>query len=111
MRVEGVLHCLMEDGVEAVDGGVRQCIAKLRMLLDPPVLFQFAVEFLHILRCHQRHLLAAQLRLDVVFDAAAVAREGAGTDGILLIVRQPTVQPLAQGHAAVLGQFYILISA
>ena len=22
MRVEGVLHCLMEDGVEAVDGGV-----------------------------------------------------------------------------------------
>ena len=89
MRVEGVLHRLMEDGVEAVDGGVRQCITKLRMLPDPPVLFQLAVEFLHILRCHQRHLFAAELRLDVVFDAASIPRKGAGADGVLFIVRQP----------------------
>jgi hypothetical protein len=110
MRVEGVLHCLVEDGVEAVDGGVRQRGTQPRMLPDPPVLFQFAVEFLHILRCHQRHLLAAQPRLDVVFDAASIPRKGAGADGVFLIVRQPAVEPLAQGHAAVLGQLHVLIA-
>ncbi|CAN3993707.1 ParB/Sulfiredoxin domain-containing protein, partial [Dysosmobacter welbionis] len=110
MRVEGILHRLMEDGVEAVDGGVRQSGTKPRMLLDPAVLFQSAIEFLHILRCHQRHLLAAELRLDVVFDTASIPREGAGADGVLFIVRQPAVQPLPQGHAAVLGQFHVLIA-
>ena len=74
MRVEGILHCLMEDGVEAVDGGIRQGGTKPRMLPDPPVLFQPPIEFLHILRCHQRHLLAAELRLDVVFNAASIPR-------------------------------------
>ena len=53
MRVEGILHCLMEDGVEAVDGGIRQGGTKPRMLPDPPVFFQSPIEFLHILRCHQ----------------------------------------------------------
>lgn len=110
MRVEGVLHCLVEDGVEAVDGGIRQGGTKPRMLPDPPVLFQPPIEFLHILRCHQRHLFATELRLDVVFDAASIPRKGAGADGILLIVRQPTVQPLAQSHPAVLGQFHVLIA-
>ena len=110
MRMEGVLHRLVEDGVEAVDGGIRQRGTKPRMLPDPPVLFQPPIEFLHILRCHQRHLLASKLWLDVVFDAASIPRKGAGADGILLIVRQPAVQPLPQGHAAVLGQFHILIA-
>ena len=40
MRVEGVLHRLMEDGMEAVDGGIRQSGTKPRMLPDPAVLFQ-----------------------------------------------------------------------
>ena len=80
------------------------------MLPDPTILFQSAIELLHILRCHQRHLLASELRLDVVFNAASIPREGAGADGVLFIVRQPSVQPLAQGHAAVLGQLHILIA-
>ena len=75
MRVEGILHCLMEDGVKAVDGGVQQSGTKPRMLPDPAIPFQSAIELLHILRCHQRHLFVAQLRLDVVFDIAAIAFE------------------------------------
>ena len=96
--------------MEAVDGGVRQRGTQPRMLPDPPVLFQPPIEFLHILRCHQRHLFASELRLDVVFDTASIPRKGAGADGVLFIVRQPTVQPLAQSHPAVLGQFHVLIA-
>ena len=80
------------------------------MLPDPAVLFQSAIEFLHILRCHQRHLFVAQLRLDVVFDIAAIAFERTGPHRTCLVFRQPTVQPLPQGHAAVLGQFHVLIA-
>lgn len=56
------------------------------MLPDPPVLFQLSIELLHILRCHQRHLLASKLWLDVVFDAASIPRKGAGADGVLFIL-------------------------
>ena len=47
VRMEGILHCLMEDGMEAVDGGIRQGGTKPRMLLDSAVLFQPPIELLH----------------------------------------------------------------
>ena len=51
-------------------------------------------------------MLVAQLRLDVVFDVAAIAFECAGAHRARLVLREPAVQPLAQRHAAVLGQLH-----
>ena len=55
-------------------------------------------------------MLVAQLRLDVVFDVAAVALEGTGAHRTRLVLREPAVQPLAQRHAAVLGQLHIPVA-
>lgn len=51
-----------------------------------------------------------QLGFDVAVDELAVALHSAGADGAFLVLLQPGVQPLAQGHAAVLGQLHILIA-
>ena len=55
-------------------------------------------------------LLVAQLRFDVGFDELTVAGQRGGADGALLVVLQPGVQPLAQRHAAVLGQFHVAVA-
>ena len=47
---------------------------------------------------------------DVVFDVAAVALEGTGAHRTRLVLREPAVQPLAQRHAAVLGQLHIAVA-
>ncbi len=109
MRVEGVLHRLMEDGMEAVDGGVRQSGTKPRMLPDPAVLFQPPIELLHILRCHQRHLLAAELRLDVVFQKALRGFVGRWAQLDFRVVFHPDLQPTAHGVGLGFGKAHELI--
>ena len=79
----------------------------LGMLVDTSRCFQSAVHPLDVLLGDEGDLLVAQLRLDVVFDIAAIAFERTGAHCALLVLRKPAVQPLAQGHAAVLGQLHI----
>ena len=55
-------------------------------------------------------MLVAQLRLNVVFDVAAIVFERAGAYRTRLVLREPAVQPLAQGHPAVLGQLHIPVA-
>ena len=105
----GVLHRLMEHGVDAPDSGAGQLIAQLRVVLDASLLLEPPVHPLDVLEADEGHLLVAQLGLDVAFDVAAVAVQGAGADGVRLVLRQPAVQPLTQSHAAVLGQVYITV--
>ena len=82
----------------------------LGMFVDAPLRFQAAVHPLDVLLGEEGDLLAAQLRLDVVFDVAAVALEGTGAHRTCLVLREPAVQPLAQRHAAVLGQLHIAVA-
>ena len=80
------------------------------MLTDAPFRFQAAVHPLDVLLGDEGDLLVAQLRLDVVFDVAAVALEGTGPHRARLVLRKPTIQPLTQRHAAVLGQLHIPVA-
>ena len=75
-----------------------------------PLRFQTAVHPLDVLLRDEGDLLVAQLRLDVVFDVAAVALEGTGPHRARLVLRKPTIQPLTQRHAAVLGQLHIPVA-
>ena len=90
--------------------GVRELMPHLGMLVDAPLRFQAAVHPLDVLLGEEGDLLVAQLRLDVVFDVAAVALEGTGAHRTRLVLREPAVQPLAQRHAAVLGQLHIPVA-
>ena len=53
--------------------GVRELMIHLGMLVDAPLRFQAAVHPLDVLLRDEGYLLVAQLRLDVVFDVAAVS--------------------------------------
>ncbi len=57
-----------------------------------------------------RDLLVAELWFDVGVDILAVAARGGWAQGALLVLRQPDIQPLAQRHAAVLGELHIPIA-
>ena len=108
------LHCVLQRGVECgVDvahHGVGELMPHLGMLVDAPLRFQAAVHPLDVLLGEEGDLLVAQLRLDVVFDVAAVALEGTGAHRTRLVLREPAVQPLAQRHPAVLGQLHIAVA-
>ena len=80
------------------------------MLVDTPLRFQAAVHPLDVLLGEEGDLLVAQLRLDVVLDVAAVALVDTGAHRARLVLREPAVQPLAQRHAAVLGQLHIAVA-
>ena len=90
--------------------GVGELMPHLGMLVDAPLRFQAPVHPLDVLLGEEGDLLVAQLRLDVVFDVAAVALEGTGPHRTRLVLREPAVQPLAQRHAAVLGQLHIAVA-
>ena len=104
-----VLHSAVEHGVDVVDGGVGEGVALFGMFVDPSVLFQSVVHPLDVVTVDEGNLLAAQLRFDVGFDELTVAGQRGGTDGALLVVLQLGVQPLAQRHAAVLGQLHVTV--
>ena len=96
--------------MDVANHGVRELMIHLGMLVDAPLRFQAAIHSLDVLLGDEGDLFVAQLRFDVVFDVAAIAFERAGAHRARLIFREPAVQPLAQGHAAVLGQLHIAVA-
>ncbi|CAN4028743.1 DUF4179 domain-containing protein, partial [Dysosmobacter welbionis] len=110
MRLHRIFQRGVERGVDVANHGVRELVIHLGMLVDTPLRFQASVHPLDILLRDEGDLFVAHLRLNVVFDVAAIAFECAGTHRACFILREPTVQPLAQGHPAVLGQFHIPIA-
>ena len=110
VRLHRVLHGAVEHGMDVVDGGVGESVSIFGVLMDTALFFQAAVHALDVLTGDKGHLLVPQLWLDVAVDELTVALHGAGTDGAFFVLRQPDVQPLAQGHTAVLGQLHILVA-
>ena len=110
VRLHRVFQCGVECGMDVAHHGVGELMPHLGMLVDAPLRFQAAVHPLDVLLGEEGDLLVAQLRLDVVFDVAAVALEGTGPHRTRLVLREPAVQPLAQRHAAVLGQLHIAVA-
>ena len=110
MRLHRIFQRSVERGVDMANHGVRELVIHLGMLVDAPLRFQTAVHSLDVLPGDEGDLLVAQLRLDVVFDVAAVALEGTGPHRTRLVLREPAVQPLAQRHPAVLGQLHIAVA-
>ena len=90
--------------------GVRELMPHLGMLVDAPLRFQAAVHPLDVLLGEEGDLFITQLRLDIVFDVAAIAFERTRPYRARLVLCEPAIQPLAQRHAAVLGQLHILIA-
>ena len=110
MGLHRVLQRGVECGMDVAHHGVGELMPHLGMLVDAPLRFQAAVHPLDVLLGEEGDLLVAQLRLDVVFDVAAVALEGTGPHRTRLVLREPAVQPLAQRHPAVLGQLHIAVA-
>ena len=110
MRLHRVLQCGVEGGVDVADHGVRELMPHLGVLADAPLCFQATVHTLDVLLRDEGDLLVAQLRLNVVFDVAAIAFERAGTHRARLVLREPAIQPCAQRHATVLGQLHIAVA-
>ena len=110
MRLHRVFQCGVEGGMDVADHGVRELVIHLGMLVDAPFRFQAAVHPLDVLLGDEEDLLVAQLRLNVVFDVAAIAFERARTHRARLVLREPAIQPLAQRHAAVLCQLHIAVA-
>ena len=110
VRLHRVFQRGVERGVDVANHGVRELMVHLGMLVDASLCFQAAVHSLDVLLRDEGDLLVAQLRLDVVFDVAAIAFERTGPHRARLVLREPAVQPLAQRHAAVLGQFHIAVA-
>ena len=110
MGLHRVLQRGVERGVDVANHGVRELVIHLGMLVDTPLRFQASVHPLDILLRDEGDLFVAQLRLNVVFDVAAIAFERAGAHRARLVLCEPAIQPLTQRHAAVLGQFYVAVA-
>lgn len=110
MRLHRVLQRGVEGGMDVAHHGVGELMIHLGVFVDAPLRFQTAVHPLDVLLGEEGDLLVAQLQLDVVFDVAAVALEGTGPHRTRLVLREPAIQPLAQRHAAVLGQLHIAVA-
>ena len=110
MRLHRVLQRGVECGMDVAHHGVGELMPHLGMLVDAPLRFQTAVHSLDVLLRDEGNLLVAQLRLNVVFDVAAIVFERAGAYHTRLVLREPAVQPLAQRHPAVLGQLHIAVA-
>ena len=96
--------------MDMANHGVRELMIHLGMLVDAPLRFQTAVHSLDVLLRDEGDLFIAQLWFDVVFDIAAIAFERTGPHRACLILCEPAIQPLAQRHATVLGQFHITVA-
>ena len=110
MRLHRVFQCGVKRGVDVADHGVRELMIHFGMLMNASLCFQAAVHPLDVLLRDEGDLLVAQLRLDVVFDIAAIAFERTGAHRARLVLCEPAVQPLAQRHATVLGQLHIAVA-
>ena len=110
VRMHRIFQRSVERGVDVANHRVRELMIHLGMLVDTPLRFQAAVHPLDVLLRDEGNLLVAQLRLNVVFDVAAIVFERAGAYHTRLVLREPAVQPLAQRHEAVLGQLHITIA-
>ena len=95
MRLHRVFQCGVEGGVDVAHHGVGELMPHLGVLVDAPLRFQAAVHPLDVLLRDEGNLLVAQLRLNVVFDVAAIVFERAGAYRTRLVLREPAVQPLA----------------
>ena len=109
MGLHRVFQRGVEGGMDVAHHGVRELMIHLGMLVDTPLRFQTAVHSLDVLLRDKGDLFIAQLRFDIVFDVAAIALEGTGPHRTRLVLCEPAVQPLAQRHAAVLGQLHITV--
>lgn len=105
-----VLQRGVKRGVDVADHGVRELMIHLGMLMNAPLRFQAAVHPLDVLPGDKGDLFIAQLWFNVVFDIAVIAFERTGPHRARLVLREPAVQPLAQRHAAVLGQLHITVA-
>ena len=93
--------------MDTADGCAGQLVSILRVEFLPPVFLEFPVQLLDILTGDLPHRLVSQIGLDVALDISPVALQSGGSHrggGVLL---QPAIQPLAQGHFAVLAQIHI----
>ena len=110
VRLHRVFQRGVKRGMDVADHGVRELVIHLGMLVNAPLRFQAAIHSLNVLLRDKGNLFIAQLRLDVVFDVAAIAFERTGPYRARLVLREPAIQPLTQRHAAVLGQFHITVA-
>lgn len=94
MRLHRVFQRSVEGGMDVAHHGVRELMPHLGMFVDAPLRFQAAVHPLDVLLGDEGYLLVAQLRLDVVFDVAAVALEGnTGASSVLYISSTENFSP------------------
>ena len=110
MGLHRVFQRSVEGGMDVAPHGVREMMPHLGMLMDAPLRFQPAVHSLDVLLRDKRDLFIAQLWFDVVFDIAAIAFERTGPHRARFVLCEPAIQPLAQRHAAVLGQLHITVA-
>ena len=96
--------------MDVANHGVGKLMVHLGMLVDAPLRFQTAGHPLDVLLGYEGDLFVAQLRLDVVLDIAAIAFERTGPHRARFVLCEPAIQPLAQRHAAVLGQFHVTVA-
>ena len=73
-RVQG----LVEDAVDAADGGAGQPVPVLRMLLLAAVLLELPVQLSDILGCDLPHRLVPQAGLDVPLNISPISLQGGG---------------------------------
>ena len=81
----------------------------LRVVVDTAFFLQLPVQLLNVQPCNAGDDLAAQVGLYIAPDVLLITAQGVGTqcDGTVLF--HPAIQPLAQSHAAVLGELCVLI--
>ena len=103
-----VLQAPVEHGVDAEHHGVRQFVPVFRVFADPALVFQLSVQLLDVHAGHPGDDFIPQIGLDVAPDELLVAAQGVGPQGGRAVVLHPPVQPLAQSHAAVLGELHVL---
>ena len=110
MGLHRVLQRGVECGMDVANHGVRELMIHLGVLMNASLCFQAAVHPLDLLPGDKGDLFIAQLWFDVVFDIAAIAFERTGPHRARLVLYEPAIQPLAQRHAAVLGQLHIAVA-
>ena len=72
-RLHRSLHRAVQHRVEVPHRRVGEALASVHIFAHAPAVFQPPVHPLHVLRRDERNLLAAELRLDVVFDIIPVS--------------------------------------
>ena len=78
-------------------------------VVDASLFLQFPVQFLNVQPCDPGDDLAAEIRLHIAPDVLLIAAQSVGPQGDGTVLLHPAIQPLAQSHAAVLGELCVLI--